>query len=121
MEDTLRKNIIGRNISSIEYSDIDEYGYTADSAVLHIDGGEELRIFVNVRCGLPSLCLELSSSVHPLAGVYPRLLRYSADTRIDDICFGYSDGRLISATIKAGGREVRLSVSDSDLYSMKID
>lgn len=121
MEDSLRKNIIGRNISSIEYSGIDEYGYTADSVVLHIDGGEELRIFVKVSCGIPSLCLELSSSEHPLAGVYPRLLSYAADTKIDDICFVYADGRLISAEIKAGGRDVRLSVSDSDLYSMKID
>ena len=121
MKEQLAEKVIGRSIRCIEHSGVDDLGYTSDSIVFHMEGAEELRVYVEVCGSLPHLCIELSSSDQPLSGVYPRFHIDECGRTIEDITYGYSDDRLSSIRLLFPGNSMQISVSDSDLYSMKID
>ena len=121
-ERQLKAQIAGKMVTAMEYTEPDSYGYSSDSVIFHLEGDEELRVYISVNGNEPSLAVDAVRASVPLLSVYPRLDRVEMDDVIEDLSMHYNAcGNVSSVTISLSSGNMRLSVAEDDLYSIRID
>ncbi len=121
MDEVLKSKVAGKKIRAIEYTEPDCYGYSSDSIIFHLEGGGELRIYIVVNSDKPVLSIDMADGAFPLSAVYPRLDRIEKDDQIDDISVHYDEsGDIYAVILSLSPGLIRLSVSEDDLYSIRI-